>query len=67
MSKKIDREKYLSIGHLSSGYQNKTRDIPHLDSKGRPDGGKQTEHFNGRVDAHIKAKALKVELKPHQT
>ena len=35
------------------------RDIPHRDDKGRLDGGKQVEHFDGRVDAHIQAKAIR--------
>ena len=59
MGKKVDLDKLRSIGSLQSNYKSSKRDIPHRDGKGRLDGGKQVEHWDGRLDAHIRAKAIK--------
>jgi len=64
---KIDLDKYRSIGHLRPGYKSSKKVIPHLDDQGRKDGGSQTEHFDGRVDAHIKAKAVPARSKTQGT
>lgn len=51
--KKIDLEKYRSIGSVRSGAKNSKKVTKHLDDQGRADGGSQVEHWDGRVDANI--------------
>jgi hypothetical protein len=62
MGKKVDLNKLRSIGSLSGDYKNSTRNKPHRDDQGRLDGGKEVEHWDGRQDAHIKAKAIAAKL-----
>lgn len=54
----MDLEKLRSIGHLSSGYKKSTRETV-KDARG----SKQVEHFDGRVDAEIRPRSVKVKAK----
>ncbi len=49
--KKIDREKYASIGHVSQGYRTSKKKWVH---DGDTSGSFQTEHWDGRRDATIR-------------
>ncbi len=53
-----DKDRLRSISYNREGYKTSTKTT----RKGR---GTQTEHFSGRVDAHVRPKA--VELKVEET
>ena len=59
LGKKVDLEKLRSIGSLRPGYRTSKRDVPHRDDQGRLDGGKEVQHWDGRQDAFIQAKAIR--------
>ena len=59
MSEVIDIDKYRSIGTIRSGSNRSKQVRNHLDDQGRPDGGKEIEHWDGRQDAHIVVKPVK--------
>ena len=56
MSKPIDLDKYRSIGALRPGYKKSTNTKQRVD-------GKEVEHWDGRQDAHIRPKAVKLQAK----
>ena len=56
MSKKVDLEKLRSVGVLRPGFKKSKRRI----MKDRR-GSTQTEHWDGRVDAHVKPRSIKIE------
>lgn len=53
MGEQIDLEKYRSIGSVKSGAKKSTKKTPNID-RGKIVGF-QTEHWDGRVDATIRA------------
>ena len=59
MGKEVDLDKLRSIGNLRPGYKGSKKDKPHRDAQGQLDGGKEVEHWDGRQDAHIQAKAVR--------
>lgn len=56
MSKPIDLDKYRSIGVLRPGYKKATHEKKRVD-------GKEVEHWDGRQDAVIRPKAVKLQAK----
>lgn len=58
---KIDLEKYRSIGFNRPGYKTKTKTTI-KDERG----SKQVEHFDGRVDAEVRPKSVRVATNRHQ-
>ena len=56
MSKKIDLEKYRSIGHNREGYKTSTEKTV-VDARG----SNRVEHFSGRVDVDIHPERVKMQ------
>lgn len=61
MGKKIDLEKYRSIGYNREGYKTSTRKTI-KDVRG----SNQVEHFDGRVDAEVRPEAVRVKATPKE-
>jgi hypothetical protein len=54
-SEKVDLDKLRSVGTLRSGYKDSTKTTI-KDSRG----SKQVEHFDGRVDAVVRPKPVRI-------
>jgi len=52
---KIDKDKYQSIGYNRTGYKTSTKTEIKDDR-----GSKQVEHFDGRVDAEVRPKIVRI-------
>jgi hypothetical protein len=57
MAPKIDLEKMRSIGYNRPGYKTSTKKTI-KDARG----SNQVEHFDGRMDAEIRPKAVRIKL-----
>ncbi len=62
MGKKIDLEKYRTIGSVRSGYKTSEKKWVH---DGDTSGSFQTSHWDGRLDVVIKPKVVKLNAGVH--